>query len=80
MITRAKAISDITVRYDELDLKHNGDKHSLPEWLLIMRRTLQEAEDDWYEGLQEACANHFRDMSAVALTAYQQHHTRYIEH
>jgi hypothetical protein len=72
MITRAKAFEYVSALRDIQDIKHGGDKHTVPEWLIIMRRQLQKAEDAWYQGKQTLALHEVGEAAACGIAALEQ--------
>lgn len=72
MITRAKAFEFVSSLRDIQDLKHGDDQHTVPEWLIIIRRQLQKAEDAWYQGKQTIALHEIGEATACGIAALEQ--------
>ena len=46
MITQERAIAFVKAVRQKQDLVHGQDTHSIPEWVLIIRKQLRKAEDE----------------------------------
>lgn len=47
--------------------------HSVVEWLLIMRKELEEAENGWIHGTEESALEELLQVVAVGVAAMEQH-------
>lgn len=72
MITKQKALEYISEIRTVQDLQHGTDKHTLPEWFIIIRRQLQKAEDEWYHGKQTNALDRIGHVGACACAALEQ--------
>lgn len=72
MVSQREAISYITAIRRVQDLEHPGHQHTIPEWLIIMRRQLQKAEDAWYAGDEGRAFDRVAHVAACGLAALEQ--------
>jgi hypothetical protein len=77
MTTREQAIEYVSGIRTIQDLKHPDHTHTIPEWLLIIRRQLQKAEDAWYRGDSTEAFQRVGHVAACGLAAIEHngHHT-----
>lgn len=72
MITQKQAIEYVVGIRKIQDLKHGNHKHSLPEWLLILRQRINEAERAWYRSGDTEAFGEVGHVAATALAAIEQ--------
>ena len=71
MITQQQAIDYVSGIRTIQDLKHPGHTHTVPEWLLIIRRQLQKAEDAWIIGDDAEAFQRVGHVAACGLAAIE---------
>lgn len=71
MITQNQAIEYVSGIRKIQDLKHPGHTHTVPEWLLIIRRQLQKAEDAWNAGDDAEAFQRVGHVAACGLAAVE---------
>lgn len=72
MTTQKEAVDFIVGIRQIQELKHSGHTHTIPEWLLIIRRQLQKAEDAWYRGDDAEAFQRVGHVTASGLAAIEQ--------
>lgn len=72
MIPQKDAIKFIVALREIQEIKHKGDKHTVPEWIIITRRQLQKAEDLWYNGDATLTLQRLGHVAACGLAAVEQ--------
>lgn len=72
MISHDKALTFISDLAKEQNAKHSNHQHTTLEWIILMRRTLQKAEDAWYEGKLTRALHAVASASACGVTALEQ--------
>lgn len=70
--TRKAAIAYVESVRDLQELKHTGDKHTVPEWLIITRRQLQKVEDAWHDGKPSEAIHRLAHVAACGVAAIEQ--------
>ncbi len=80
-IPQAHVLDAISTERERQDAKHGRlteHGHTVPEWLLIIERKLQQAKDEWYvhDGLratQEPAVRRVLQIAATATACLEQH-------
>lgn len=71
-VTRNAAIAYVSSVRDLQELKHKGDQHTVPEWLIIVRKQLQKVEDAWYEGQKSEAIHRLAHVAACSIAGIEQ--------
>lgn len=72
MISRQTAIDYVSNLRDAQESEHQGDQHTIPEWIIITRRQLQKAEDAWYAGQLGEATRRMGHVAACGIAALEQ--------
>lgn len=71
-VTRKAAITYVEGIRDLQEIKHKGDKHTVPEWLIITRRQLQKVEDAWHDGKPTEALHRLAHVAACSIAGIEQ--------
>ena len=66
-------IDSIVQKAEANQLKHQGDEHSIPEWLLIIERQLEKAKRGWYQNGVVPATEGVLNIAACSFEAMRQH-------
>lgn len=72
MITQKRAIELVVDIREVQEAKHKNHQHDVPEWILIIRRQLWQAELEWYAGSKSKALRKLGHISACGLAALEQ--------
>lgn len=71
MITKKRALKHVGEIRDLQDLKHGKETHTVPEWIIIIRRQVQQAEDAWYVGNKNRALEQVAHVAACGVAALE---------